>query len=154
MPARTESLCTVLLWVQRIGVFVDLFVGAWEWDHLQEALEEKLKNSIAVAQLMERIRSLIGRDRVKSLTFTITSLPLLQYTHTWHKNHMLVLLFDLVWILQCVRSHSPPRQQRLNIFNVSDPLFHGINTCFGSCRLTAPLISEALFRNGAVIMWL
>lgn len=42
------------------------FVGAWEWDHLQEALEEKLKNSLAVAQLMERIRSLIGRERVKS----------------------------------------------------------------------------------------
>lgn len=42
------------------------FAGAWEWEHLQEALEEKLKNSLAVAQLMERIRSLIGRDRVKS----------------------------------------------------------------------------------------
>lgn len=53
------------------------FVGAWEWDHLQEALEEKLKNSLAVAQLMERIRSLIGRDRVKSLMFEITSLLVL-----------------------------------------------------------------------------
>lgn len=68
-------------------MFVDLSVGAWEWDHLQEALEEKLKNSIAVAQLMERIRSLIGRDRVKSLMFTITSLPLLQYTHMAYKSH-------------------------------------------------------------------
>lgn len=46
-----------------------MFLGAWEWEHLQEALEEKLKNSLAVAQLMERIRSLIGRDRVSSLMF-------------------------------------------------------------------------------------
>lgn len=45
------------------------FAGAWEWEHLQEALEEKLKNSLAVAQLMERIRSLIGKERV------ITSSP-------------------------------------------------------------------------------
>lgn len=48
------------------------FVGAWEWEHLQEALEEKLKNSLAVAQLMERIRSLIGRDRVRSSLSTNT----------------------------------------------------------------------------------
>lgn len=45
------------------------FIGAWEWEHLQEALEEKLKNTLAVAQLMERIRSLIGKDRVSSLMF-------------------------------------------------------------------------------------
>lgn len=45
------------------------FAGAWEWDHLQEALEEKLKNSLAVAQLMDCIRSLIGRERVKSFFF-------------------------------------------------------------------------------------
>lgn len=76
-------------------MFVDVSVGAWEWDHLQEALEEKLKNSIAVAQLMERIRSLIGRDRVKSLPFTITSLPLLVIKIT-------CLYFDLLWILRCV----------------------------------------------------
>ncbi|XP_028261296.1 rho-related BTB domain-containing protein 3 isoform X1 [Parambassis ranga] len=40
-----------------------IYRGAWEWEHFQEALEEKLKNSLAVAQLMERIRSLIGRER-------------------------------------------------------------------------------------------
>lgn len=49
------------------------FAGAWEWEHLQEALEEKLKNSLAVAQLMDCIRSLIGRERVKSLTLIIAS---------------------------------------------------------------------------------
>lgn len=47
------------------GLVYGCFVGAWEWEHLQEALEEKLKNSLAVAQLMERIRSLIGRERVR-----------------------------------------------------------------------------------------
>lgn len=51
--------------------------GAWEWEHLQEALEEKLKNSLAVAQLMDCIRSLIGRERVKSFMSLIVSvLPL------------------------------------------------------------------------------
>lgn len=49
------------------------FVGAWEWEHLQEALEEKLKNSLAVAQLMDRIRSLIGRDRVRSLVLSFSN---------------------------------------------------------------------------------
>lgn len=49
------------------------FAGAWEWEHLQEALEEKLKNSLAVAQLMDCIRSLIGRERVKSFTLIIAS---------------------------------------------------------------------------------
>lgn len=53
------------------GVF--LFSGAWEWEHLQEALEEKLKNSLAVAQLMERIRSLLSRDRVSSAKHRITA---------------------------------------------------------------------------------
>lgn len=47
----------------------ECFAGAWEWEHLQEALEEKLKNTLAVAQLMERIRSLMGRERVKFHTF-------------------------------------------------------------------------------------
>lgn len=49
------------------------FAGAWEWEHLQEALEEKLKNSLAVSQLMDCIRSLIGRERVKSFTLIIAS---------------------------------------------------------------------------------
>lgn len=44
-------------------------LGAWEWEHLQEALEEKLKSSLAVAQLMERIRSLVGRDKVRAFFF-------------------------------------------------------------------------------------
>lgn len=38
--------------------------GAWEWEHLQEAVGEKLKNSLAVAQLMDRVRSFLGRDKV------------------------------------------------------------------------------------------
>ena len=38
--------------------------GAWEWEHLQEAMGEKLNNSLAVAQLMDRIRSFLGRDKV------------------------------------------------------------------------------------------
>lgn len=54
--------------------FMFFFSGAWEWEHLQEALEEKLKNSLAVAQLMERIRSLLSRDRVSSLKYHITVL--------------------------------------------------------------------------------
>lgn len=63
------------------------FAGAWEWEHLQEALEEKLKSTLAVAQLMERIRSLIGRDRVKSLIFIIA--PFLSLIHTNFKtNHI------------------------------------------------------------------
>uniref|UniRef100_A0A3B4AJV2 BTB domain-containing protein n=1 Tax=Periophthalmus magnuspinnatus TaxID=409849 RepID=A0A3B4AJV2_9GOBI len=47
--------------------------GAWEWEHLQEALEEKLKNPLAVAQLLERIRSLLGLDWV----ILCTTAPLL-----------------------------------------------------------------------------
>ncbi|CAG5983353.1 unnamed protein product [Menidia menidia] len=50
-----------------------IYRGAWEWEHLQEALEEKLKNSIAVAQLMERIRSLIGRERETKQHFKVTA---------------------------------------------------------------------------------
>lgn len=46
------------------NLFLRLFEGAWEWEHLQVALDEKLKNSLAVAQLMERIQYLVGRDRV------------------------------------------------------------------------------------------
>ena len=49
--------------------------GAWEWDHLQEALVEKLKNTLAVAQLMERIRSFVGMDKV------ITHTHIYTYTH-------------------------------------------------------------------------
>ncbi|XP_041748057.1 rho-related BTB domain-containing protein 3 [Coregonus clupeaformis] len=40
-----------------------LYRGAWEWEHLQEAMGEKLNNSLAVAQLMDRIRSFLGRDK-------------------------------------------------------------------------------------------
>uniref|UniRef100_A0A8B9LP45 Si:dkey-6b12.5 n=1 Tax=Astyanax mexicanus TaxID=7994 RepID=A0A8B9LP45_ASTMX len=32
-----------------------LYRGAWEWEYLEEAIAEKLKNPLAVAQLMERI---------------------------------------------------------------------------------------------------
>lgn len=38
--------------------------GAWEWEFLEEALAEKLKNPLAVAQLMDRIRSFVGREKV------------------------------------------------------------------------------------------
>lgn len=64
------------------------FAGAWEWEHLQEALEEKLKSTLAVAQLMERIRSLIGRDRVKSLIFIIASFLSLIHTN-FKTNHII-----------------------------------------------------------------
>lgn len=39
-------------------------IGAWEWEFLEEALAEKLKNPLAVAQLMDRIRSFVGREKV------------------------------------------------------------------------------------------
>lgn len=57
------------------------FVGAWEWEHFQEALEEKLKNSLAVAQLMERIRSLIGRERVRAVISRV-------FVRKLHKTHL------------------------------------------------------------------
>lgn len=43
---------------------VYFFAGAWEWEYLEEAIAEKLKNPLAVAQLMDRIRSFIGREKV------------------------------------------------------------------------------------------
>lgn len=41
-----------------------IFAGAWEWEYLEEAIAEKLKNPLAVAQLMDRIRSFVGREKV------------------------------------------------------------------------------------------
>ncbi|KTF82223.1 hypothetical protein cypCar_00038711 [Cyprinus carpio] len=38
--------------------------GAWEWEYLEEAIAEKLKNPLAVAQLIDRIRSFVGREKV------------------------------------------------------------------------------------------
>ena len=49
--------------------------GAWEWEHLQEAVAEKLKNSLAVAQLMDRIRSFLGRDKVSSTPLLSSPFP-------------------------------------------------------------------------------
>lgn len=46
------------------------FAGAWEWEYLEEAIAEKLKNPLAVAQLMDRIRSFVGREKV-SLSKTV-----------------------------------------------------------------------------------
>ncbi len=43
---------------------VYFFAGAWELEYLEEAIAEKLKNPLAVAQLMDRIRSFIGREKV------------------------------------------------------------------------------------------
>ncbi|XP_067232811.1 rho-related BTB domain-containing protein 3 isoform X1 [Chanodichthys erythropterus] len=40
-----------------------LYRGAWEWEYLEEAIAEKLKNPLAVAQLMDRIRSFVGREK-------------------------------------------------------------------------------------------
>ncbi|KAA0719851.1 Rho-related BTB domain-containing protein 3 [Triplophysa tibetana] len=40
-----------------------LYRGAWEWEYLEEAFAEKLKNPLAVAQLMDRIRSFVGREK-------------------------------------------------------------------------------------------
>lgn len=45
-------------------VCVCFHTGAWEWEYLEEALTEKLKNPLAVAQLMDRIRSFVGREKV------------------------------------------------------------------------------------------
>ncbi|XP_016148346.1 rho-related BTB domain-containing protein 3 [Sinocyclocheilus grahami] len=36
---------------------------AWEWEYLEEAIAEKLKNPLAVAQLIDRIRSFVGREK-------------------------------------------------------------------------------------------
>ncbi|TWW61726.1 Rho-related BTB domain-containing protein 3 [Takifugu flavidus] len=63
VPQRATS---ITAWrAERVAPRLKLYgqKRAWEWEHLQEALEEKLKNSLAVAQLMERIRSLIGKER-------------------------------------------------------------------------------------------
>ena len=38
--------------------------GAWEWEYLEEAVAEKLKSPLAVAQLMERVRSFLGKEKV------------------------------------------------------------------------------------------
>ncbi|KTF86447.1 hypothetical protein cypCar_00011387 [Cyprinus carpio] len=40
-----------------------LYRGAWEWEYLEEAIAEKLKNPLAMAQLMDRIRSFVGREK-------------------------------------------------------------------------------------------
>lgn len=45
-------------------VCVWFHTGAWEWEFLEEALAEKLKNPLAVAQLLDRIRSFVGREKV------------------------------------------------------------------------------------------
>lgn len=47
-----------------VCVFVCFHTGAWEWEFLEEALAEKLKNPLAVTQLMDRIRSFVGREKV------------------------------------------------------------------------------------------
>ncbi|ROL47410.1 Rho-related BTB domain-containing protein 3 [Anabarilius grahami] len=44
-----------------------LYRGAWEWEYLEEAIAEKLKNPLAVAQLMDRIRSFVGREKRSSV---------------------------------------------------------------------------------------
>lgn len=72
VPAIKECLVNCTIVGPQKQCVCGCFVGAWEWEHLQEALEEKLKNSLAVAQLMERIRSIIGRERVKLPLFFLS----------------------------------------------------------------------------------
>ncbi|XP_062313510.1 rho-related BTB domain-containing protein 3 isoform X1 [Osmerus eperlanus] len=64
-PLLCLCLWETLMFLYRVCVCVCFCCdpGAWEWEHLQEAVAEKLKNSLAVAQLMDRIRSFLGRDK-------------------------------------------------------------------------------------------
>ncbi|XP_056587282.1 rho-related BTB domain-containing protein 3 isoform X1 [Triplophysa dalaica] len=50
-----------------------LYRGAWEWEYLEEAFAEKLKNPLAVAQLMDRVRSFVGREKAPRDTPTARS---------------------------------------------------------------------------------
>ncbi|KAK7143254.1 hypothetical protein R3I93_014419 [Phoxinus phoxinus] len=50
-----------------------LYRGAWEWEYLEEAIAEKLKNPLAVAQLMDRIRSFVGKEKAPRDTPTSRS---------------------------------------------------------------------------------
>ncbi|TRY95109.1 hypothetical protein DNTS_003837 [Danionella cerebrum] len=54
-----EPLLCLCLW----ETLMFLYRGAWEWEYLEEAFAEKLKNPMAVAQLMDRIRSFVGREK-------------------------------------------------------------------------------------------
>nr|XP_029539402.1 rho-related BTB domain-containing protein 3-like isoform X1 [Oncorhynchus nerka]XP_029539411.1 rho-related BTB domain-containing protein 3-like isoform X1 [Oncorhynchus nerka] len=65
-PLLCLCLWETLMFLYRGGIVADngpLRLWAWEWEHLQEAMGEKLNNSLAVAQLMDRIRSFLGRDK-------------------------------------------------------------------------------------------
>ncbi|XP_060746310.1 rho-related BTB domain-containing protein 3 isoform X3 [Tachysurus vachellii] len=55
-----------------------LYRGAWEWEFLEEALAEKLKNPLAIAQLMDRIRSFVGREKALRDTTAPRSQPVSQ----------------------------------------------------------------------------
>ncbi|KAG5272864.1 hypothetical protein AALO_G00170130 [Alosa alosa] len=54
-----DPLLCVCLW----ETLMFLYRGAWEWEYLEEAVAEKLKSPLAVAQLMERVRSFVGREK-------------------------------------------------------------------------------------------
>ncbi|XP_064823852.1 rho-related BTB domain-containing protein 3-like isoform X3 [Oncorhynchus masou masou] len=64
-PLLCLCLWETLMFLYRVFVCLWFWCdpGAWEWEHLQEAMGEKLNNSLAVAQLMDRIRSFLGRDK-------------------------------------------------------------------------------------------
>ncbi|XP_036385692.1 rho-related BTB domain-containing protein 3 [Megalops cyprinoides] len=47
-----------------------LYRGASEWKQLQDAAGEKLKNSLAVAELMDRVRSFLAREKGSRDTLT------------------------------------------------------------------------------------
>lgn len=46
--------------------------GASEWKQLQDAATEKLKNSVAVAELMDRVRSFLEMEKVFTLWHSIS----------------------------------------------------------------------------------
>ncbi|XP_028829053.1 rho-related BTB domain-containing protein 3 [Denticeps clupeoides] len=54
-----DPLLCVCLW----ETLMFLYRGAWEWEYLEEAVEVKLKSPVAVAQLMDRVRSFVSREK-------------------------------------------------------------------------------------------
>uniref|UniRef100_A0A8C2AYV0 BTB domain-containing protein n=1 Tax=Cyprinus carpio TaxID=7962 RepID=A0A8C2AYV0_CYPCA len=71
-----------------------LYRGAWEWEYLEEAIAEKLKNPLAVAQLIDRIRSFVGREKV-SVRQTRGAL-IIQQNWTVQRFFLMICMADLI----------------------------------------------------------
>uniref|UniRef100_A0A8C1ASM3 Rho related BTB domain containing 3 n=1 Tax=Cyprinus carpio carpio TaxID=630221 RepID=A0A8C1ASM3_CYPCA len=71
-----------------------LYRGAWEWEYLEEAIAEKLKNPLAVAQLIDRIRSFVGREKV-SVRQTGGAL-IIQQNWTVQRFFLMICMADLI----------------------------------------------------------